>query len=231
MDCLDRVQREALLRAAVLAGDENAWRTWYEETFDDLHRYVRWRCGGRRDWADEIVPRPSAVPGVNRAAVSITAAKPPQMPRGPVVEKIRKALGSPSQMEFSEEALLNALDYLKDYHKIEVHYDSKAFESEGAPIEKEKISINTKGTPLAAALQLIEEQRPPIKFVVRDYGILVTTSKRAEEQAFFSAVEFAHLSAGDEAATPSTPSEPLDARGSSPARKVEPPPKPSTGPK
>lgn len=55
MDRLDRVQREGLLRAAVLAGDENAWRTWYEETFDDLHRYVRWRCGGRRDWADEIV--------------------------------------------------------------------------------------------------------------------------------------------------------------------------------
>jgi RNA polymerase sigma-70 factor (ECF subfamily) len=44
-----------LLRGAVLAGDENAWRAWYEETFDDLHRYVRWRCGGQRDWADEIV--------------------------------------------------------------------------------------------------------------------------------------------------------------------------------
>jgi RNA polymerase sigma-70 factor (ECF subfamily) len=55
MHCLNRVQREELLRAAVLAGDENAWRTWYEESFDDLHRCVRWRCGGRRDWADEIV--------------------------------------------------------------------------------------------------------------------------------------------------------------------------------
>ena len=40
---------------AVLAGDQRAWRTWYEESFDDLYRYVRWRCGGRRDWADEIV--------------------------------------------------------------------------------------------------------------------------------------------------------------------------------
>ncbi len=55
MDSLDRVQREGLMRGAVLAGDENAWRAWYEETFDDLHHYVRWRCGGRRDWADEIV--------------------------------------------------------------------------------------------------------------------------------------------------------------------------------
>ncbi len=55
MDPLDRVQREELLRGAVLAGNENAWRTWYDETFDELYRYVRWRCGGRRDWADEIV--------------------------------------------------------------------------------------------------------------------------------------------------------------------------------
>ena len=55
MDPLDRVQREELLRGAVLAGNENAWRTWYDETFDDLYRYVRWRCGGQKDWADEIV--------------------------------------------------------------------------------------------------------------------------------------------------------------------------------
>jgi RNA polymerase sigma-70 factor, ECF subfamily len=55
MDPLDRVQREELLRVAVLAGNENAWRTWYDETFDELYRYVRWRCGGRKDWADEIV--------------------------------------------------------------------------------------------------------------------------------------------------------------------------------
>ncbi len=49
------MQREELLRGAVLAGNEQAWRTWYDETFDDLYRYVRWRCGGRPDWADEIV--------------------------------------------------------------------------------------------------------------------------------------------------------------------------------
>ncbi len=55
MDCEDRVQREEMLRRAVLAGDEHAWRAWYNETFDALRRYVDWRCAGRRDWADEIV--------------------------------------------------------------------------------------------------------------------------------------------------------------------------------
>lgn len=55
MDSDDRVLREEMLRREVLAGNEQAWRIWYGETFDDLYQYVLWRCGGRRDWADEIV--------------------------------------------------------------------------------------------------------------------------------------------------------------------------------
>jgi len=55
MDSKDRTQREDMLRRAVLGGDERAWQAWYDETFDDLHTYVLWRSGGRRDQADEIV--------------------------------------------------------------------------------------------------------------------------------------------------------------------------------
>ena len=55
MEPVDRAEREQLLRRAVLAGDERAWHALYQETFDDLYGYVQWRCGGRRDWADEIV--------------------------------------------------------------------------------------------------------------------------------------------------------------------------------
>jgi RNA polymerase sigma-70 factor, ECF subfamily len=53
MDSDARVQREHLLRRAVLTGDESAWRTWYYESFDPLYAYVLWRCGGRRALADE----------------------------------------------------------------------------------------------------------------------------------------------------------------------------------
>lgn len=55
MNLNDRVAREQLLRRAVLDGDERAWQTWYDESFDELQSYVLWRCGGRRDAADEIV--------------------------------------------------------------------------------------------------------------------------------------------------------------------------------
>ena len=49
-----RIWRERGLQAAVLAGDESAWRTWYDESADALYAYIAWRCGGLRDAADEI---------------------------------------------------------------------------------------------------------------------------------------------------------------------------------
>jgi RNA polymerase sigma-70 factor (ECF subfamily) len=55
MTASDRVWRERGLRDAVLAGDERAWRTWYDEAYAELYRYVLWRCGGLRDRADEVV--------------------------------------------------------------------------------------------------------------------------------------------------------------------------------
>jgi RNA polymerase sigma-70 factor (ECF subfamily) len=51
----DRVRRERGLRSAVLAGDERAWQTWYDESFEGLYAYVWWRCAGLRDRADEVV--------------------------------------------------------------------------------------------------------------------------------------------------------------------------------
>jgi RNA polymerase sigma-70 factor (ECF subfamily) len=47
--------REHGLRNAVLAGDEAAWRTWYDETFPGLYAFVRWRCAGIPDWTEDLV--------------------------------------------------------------------------------------------------------------------------------------------------------------------------------
>jgi RNA polymerase sigma-70 factor, ECF subfamily len=55
MESSDRVWRERSLRKAVLAGDEQAWHAWYDEAFAGLYAYVRWRCGGLRDVADDLV--------------------------------------------------------------------------------------------------------------------------------------------------------------------------------
>lgn len=55
MDPSERVWRERGLLAAVLAGDERAWRTWYDEAYPGLYAYVLWRCGSLHDRADEVV--------------------------------------------------------------------------------------------------------------------------------------------------------------------------------
>lgn len=47
--------RERAIRDAVLAGDRAAWRAWYAEYFDRLAAYVRWRCGGLLDIADDAI--------------------------------------------------------------------------------------------------------------------------------------------------------------------------------
>jgi RNA polymerase sigma-70 factor (ECF subfamily) len=51
----DRVWRERGLRDAVRAADERAWQTLYDESFTALDAYVLWRCGGLRDWADDVL--------------------------------------------------------------------------------------------------------------------------------------------------------------------------------
>src|SRR5436190_13803309 len=54
MDSPERRWRERGLHQAVLAGDERAWRVWYDETSPPLYAYVLWRCGGLHDRAEEI---------------------------------------------------------------------------------------------------------------------------------------------------------------------------------
>jgi RNA polymerase sigma-70 factor, ECF subfamily len=51
----DRVWRERGLRDAVAAGDDAAWRAWYEAEYAPLEAYVLWRSGGARDLADDVL--------------------------------------------------------------------------------------------------------------------------------------------------------------------------------
>jgi RNA polymerase sigma-70 factor (ECF subfamily) len=55
MNSDDRLERDRLLRAAVLAGDQRAWQAWYEEAYDPLLRYVHWRSGSLEDLTEEVV--------------------------------------------------------------------------------------------------------------------------------------------------------------------------------
>ena len=51
----DRTAEERRLCREAAAGDVRAWQRLYDSAFDRLFAYVQWRCGGRRDWAEDIV--------------------------------------------------------------------------------------------------------------------------------------------------------------------------------
>jgi RNA polymerase sigma-70 factor, ECF subfamily len=55
MEAESRHWEERALRAAVLSGDEGAWRVLYERHFDALFAHVCARVGGDRDRAQEAV--------------------------------------------------------------------------------------------------------------------------------------------------------------------------------
>lgn len=47
--------REQVIRAAVRAGDPAAWRVWFDAHYERLAGYVRWRCAGLTDLADDVL--------------------------------------------------------------------------------------------------------------------------------------------------------------------------------
>jgi hypothetical protein len=123
--------------------------------------------------------------------------KPVQLPRGPVVEKIRNALFSPAQLDFTETPLQDLVDYLKSVYKIEIQLDRKALEDINITGDT-PISIKLKAPSLGAALQAFDDQFPEIRIVVRDYGLLVTSPERAREQGYFPVVDFARAVNGSD---------------------------------
>ncbi len=50
-----RICRELAWRTAVLAGDEAAWRAWYNEAYEPLRAFVFWRAGRQPAGVDEMV--------------------------------------------------------------------------------------------------------------------------------------------------------------------------------
>jgi hypothetical protein len=133
--------------------------------------------------------------GSNISVASERPAKPLQLPHGPMVEAVRKALLSPTEIVFVESPISEVMDYLKERHKIEILIDAKALAEAGMTKEK-LITCDLKPASLAAALQAWDDLMPELKIVVRDYGLLVTTPERAREQGYFAAVAFARLGAG-----------------------------------
>jgi len=98
--------------------------------------------------------------------------------RGQAEKKIDDALKSPTQLEFIETPMQDVIDYLKDYHGIEIQIDAKALDQVGVGTDT-PITKNLKGISLRSALRLMLHEMD-LTYVIQDEVLLVTTPEEAE---------------------------------------------------
>jgi len=97
---------------------------------------------------------------------------------GEAEKKIEEALKSPTQLEFIETPLQDVLDYLKDYHKIEIQVDRKSLSDVGLDRRRSR-SPRTSGVSLRSALKLTLRDLD-LTYVIEDEVLLITTPEEAE---------------------------------------------------
>jgi len=134
---------------------------------------------------------------------ALRAMGPKRLPQGPEVEKLRAVLDEPAELEFIETPLEDVVDTLEDLHGIQMTTDPEAAEL--------PVTATSKGVPLGAALQMVEDTTPGVRFVVTDYGLLATTDTSEHAMTYISANEFWREQTGTQ--EPSAPRRPPRAKG------------------
>jgi hypothetical protein len=103
----------------------------------------------------------------------------------PAEKKTRAALDAPTTMEFVETPLKDVIDYLKDFHHIQIQLDSKELNKLGVA-DDTQITASLKEMTLRSALGLMLAKIPnaELTFVFHDEVLLITTKERAQSYEF-----------------------------------------------
>ncbi len=133
-----------------------------------------------------------------------------QVKPGPMTDRIRKAIDTDIAIEFNDVPGLDILRFL--FEASDLPFQFKFSTDLGTKLEA-PLRMQIKGKiPLFAALQLFQDTLgdPTLRFVVRDYGILVTDAKVLPEGAV-TLTDFAKATVGKtEAKTPAPSSIPVE---------------------
>ncbi|MGO8690547.1 MAG: hypothetical protein ACLQLG_13070 [Thermoguttaceae bacterium] len=111
--------------------------------------------------------------------------------RGPAEKKIEAALKSPTQLEFAETPLTDVIDYLKDYHQIEIQLDKRALDDATIGTDT-PVTKSVKGVSLQSALRLMLRELN-LTYVIKDEVLLITTTEAAENMLTTRAYSVADL--------------------------------------
>ncbi len=92
-------------------------------------------------------------------------------------EKIEDELRTPTEIDFAETPLVDAINYLKDLHGIEIKLDAEELHNAGISPDM-PITCKVKGVQLRSALHMI--LRPlHLAYIMQDEVLWITTAERA----------------------------------------------------
>ena len=92
---------------------------------------------------------------------------------GTADKKIAEALNDPTQIEFLETPLEDAVGYLRDYHGIEIQVDGRALGDIGVGTDT-PVTRNLKGISLRSALRLMLRELD-LTYIIDNGALLITT--------------------------------------------------------
>ena len=100
-------------------------------------------------------------------------------PRSPLVKRIEQALLRDTEVAFNDIPLEEALNYVKDFHSIEIILDKEALRADGIATDSQ-VNLNISGVSLSSALNLLLE---PLKldYVIKNELLVITTRSTADE--------------------------------------------------
>lgn len=90
---------------------------------------------------------------------------------------VREALESPTRIEFIDMPLQDAINFLKDFHQIEIQLDMRALEDAGIGSDT-PVTRELGGVPLKSALRLMLEDLD-LAYVVRENVLFITSKQKA----------------------------------------------------
>lgn len=104
-------------------------------------------------------------------------------PKGTRADVIKKAFDKELNFDFVDATLVDVKKILTELTEINFEIDQAAFEEQGYATDSADITIADKEIKLGTAIQRFEDFNKMFCFVVRDYGILITTKMGAPHDA------------------------------------------------
>jgi hypothetical protein len=111
---------------------------------------------------------------------------------GAAEKKIRKALDEPTSFEFFENSLQDVVDYLKEYHDIEIQLDTKTLADAGQGSDTQ-VTRKLSGISLRSALRLLLGGLDGLTYIIKDEVLLITTKEVADAELITKAYPVADL--------------------------------------